>query len=243
LQAILSLYGAGRTTGLVLDSGDGVTHTIPIYEGYAFAHCVKRLNLAGRDLSAYFMSLMADKGEKFSTTAEREVAREIKEKLCYVSLDFDAEYKNAEADPSKFESSYTLPDGKKIVIGKEKFLCPELLFKPSLMDLEEGGIHRVVFDTIQDCEIDIRSAMYGNIVLSGGSTMFPNLSKRLENEIAKLMPNRDLLKEIYAPDDRKFSVWIGGSILAPLKAFQEQWITKDEYEEYGVNIVHQKCIY
>eukprot|EP00475_Leptophrys_vorax_P014764 TRINITY_DN21036_c0_g1_i1.p1 TRINITY_DN21036_c0_g1~~TRINITY_DN21036_c0_g1_i1.p1 ORF type:complete len:472 (-),score=127.32 TRINITY_DN21036_c0_g1_i1:71-1486(-) len=243
LQAILSLYGAGRTTGLVLDSGDGVTHTIPIYEGYAFAHCVKRLNLAGRDLSEYFMSLMADKGHHFSTTAEREIAREIKEKLCYVSLDFDNEYKTAESDPAKIETSYTLPDGKKITVGKEKFLCPELLFRPSLLGLEESGMHRVVYDTIQDCEIDIRAAMYGNIILSGGSTMFPNLAERLETEIGNLMPNREYLKPIYAPSDRKFSVWIGGSILAPLKAFQENWITREEYEEYGVEIVHQKCIY
>ena len=185
------------------------------------------------------MRILTERGHIFTTSAEREIVRDIKEKLAYTAMDFRKEMEAAKTNPN-LEKLYQLPDGREIVIGTERFRCVEALFEPSVLGIESSGIHETINTSILSCEIDIRRDMFANIVLSGGTTMFPRLPERIEAEILALVSPYTKV-DVISPPQRRYSVWMGGSVLSSLTNFQEKWITRREYEDYGASIVHQKC--
>jgi actin len=239
LQPTLALYSSGRTTGIVLESGEGVTDTVVIYDGDALPRRSVKGNLAGRELTSYLQKLLNERGCMFTTSAEREIVRDIKEKVGYVALDFDAEMQRA-GITIEINRTYTLPTGNEILIGNERFRCPELIFKPFFNGFEEDGIDQVLYDSIMESPEKIRRDLYANILLSGGNTMFPGFRERIEKEIIYHAPPT-LPVNVIAPLERKYAVWIGGSILASLATFPQKVITREEYNDFGAGIVHRKC--
>lgn len=239
LQAVLALYAAGRTTGVVLDSGNGVTHSVPVYDGYTLPHAVQRFPLAGADVTANLTKLLQEQGVCMRTSAEQEIVREIKEKCCCVALDYEAELREGR---SCGEMSYTLPDGRMVTLGLERIRAPEILFKPELIGRDHYGLHESVYKSILKSDLDLRRGFLGNILLSGGNTLLPGLPERLEAELGGLVPHepRSLVR-VCSPSDRDFSVWCGGAVLANLPSFCGAWISQGEYDEHGPQIVHRKC--
>ncbi|TFF97580.1 MAG: actin, cytoplasmic 2 [Promethearchaeota archaeon] len=236
-QAVLSLYASGRATGVVIDIGDGVSHIVPIYEGFALSHAIQRIDLAGRDITGYLQRLLRQDGFSFTTSAEKEIVRDIKEKLCYVALDTEKEMRLSKR-VAGMKKAYMLPDGETINIGVERFLAPECFFNPSVIGKELNPIDDLIVNAINGCDVDLRRDLYSNIVLSGGSTMFPGIKERLTREIKEQIAESVDVK-IIAPPERMYSVWIGGSILSSLKTFHRMWISRREYKELGPQVIHR----
>ncbi|KAI6084659.1 actin-related protein, ARP1 class [Hypoxylon rubiginosum] len=240
IQAVLSLYASGRTTGCVLDSGDGVSHAVPVYEGFAIPSSMRRIDVAGRDVTEYMQTLLRKSGYVFHTSAEKEVVRLIKESVSYVALNpknEEKEWQSAKLDQGK-TAEYVLPDGNRLRVGQERFRAPEILFDPEIIGLEYPGIQQIVTDAINRTDLDLRKALYANIVLSGGSTLTKGFGDRLLSEVKKLAV-KDMRIKIFAPPERKYSTWIGGSILAGLSTFRKMWVSIDDWHE-DPDIIHKK---
>ncbi|KAI0015274.1 actin-related protein, ARP1 class [Xylariomycetidae sp. FL0641] len=252
IQAVLSLYASGRTTGCVMDSGDGVSHAVPVYEGFAIPSSIQRIDVAGRDVTEHLQMLLRKSGYVFHTSAEKEVVRLVKEAVSYVALNPKMEEKEWAAgggstagkpsgsggnDQGK-AADYILPDGQRLRVGAERFRAPEILFDPEIIGSEYPGIHQIVTDAINRTDLDLRKALYGNIVLSGGSTLTKGFGDRLLSEVKKLAV-KDMRIKIFAPPERKYSTWIGGSILAGLSTFRKMWVSIDDWHE-DPDIIHKK---
>ncbi len=237
-QAVLALCASGHTTGLVIDSGEGATHIVPIHEGYAIPHAIEEIHMAGSDLTLYLQQLLKKKGHHDLAKPDSfEFVQGLKERYCQIAVDYDTALKDMSEIPGH-EKKETLPDGKQVVLASECFKVGEALFQPSLAGKELPGLHKFAYEAIKKCDEHIKEGLYMNVLLAGGSTLFQNMGERLKREMKE-----EAKKNIgyIAPLERKYTTWIGGSIIASLSTFQAMWMTKAEYQEIGENIVHRKC--
>ncbi|XP_071116802.1 actin-like [Haliotis cracherodii] len=238
IQAVLSLHSSGHKTGIVLDSGDGTTHVIPIYEGYYLPHAVCKTIISGRDITDHMLKLLNDSGCNFTTRAEYAIVRDIKETLCYVAHDYKHELDTM--TKSTINKTYIQPDGTFTTVGDERFKCPEVIFNPLLMGVEMPGIQDILLRSLQKCDSSIHGQLYGNIALCGGSTLFPGFSDRLRKEVENVAPAGTTVN-VRAPPHGLMSAWVGGSMKAALPSFMDAVMTKDMYDESGPSLVHRCC--
>merc|ERR1712130_11862 len=222
-----------------------------MFEKYNFpAHLIKRLNVAGRHITTYLIKLLQVRGYNLNRSADMETARQIKEECCFVGYDLAIENTLA-LETTTLIKKFELPDGRTIKMDRERYLAPEILFKPELLDSDQGGIVEMLFKMINEADIDLRAAFYKHIVLSGGSTMYPGLPSRMEKDMKQLYLDNVLKGDksklgkfklrIEDPPRRKHMVFLGGSVLADImKSRDEFWISKEEWEEEGERIVEKK---
>lgn len=217
---------------------------------FSLPHLVRRLDVAGSDVTRYLIKLLLLRGYAFNRTADFETVRQMKEKLCYVGYDLKIEEQLANETTTLVES-YTLPDGRVIKMGQERYKAPEVLFQPHLIDIEASGMADQLFDCINKADMDTRPEFYKHIVLSGGSTMFPGLPSRLEKDLRELYLQKvcrgnkeqaaKLKCHIEDPPRRKHMVFLGGAVLANImKDRPEFWINRRDYEEQGISCVTKK---
>merc|ERR1712217_293509 len=225
-------------TGVVLDVGDGVTHVVPVFEGFAQPDAVMRSDIAGRDVTDHLALQLRRKGYMFHTPSVREVVRQIKEKECFVAANPEKEEQLAVDMQNSKTHKFTLPDGGIIDLGPERFRAPEILFCPDRVGLECAGVHELLAGSIKRTDLDVRIKLWEEIVLSGGSTMFHKFGDRLLHEVRKLAP-REVKIRIASPPDRKLSTWIGGSVIASLSSFKKMCICQLDYQEQGPRILHK----
>ncbi|XP_011933945.1 PREDICTED: actin-related protein T2 [Cercocebus atys] len=236
-QAVLALYASACVTGLVVDSGDGVTCTVPIFEGYSLPHAVSKLHVAGRDITELLTQLLLASGHTFSCELDKGLVDDIKKKLCYVALEPEKELSRR---PEEVLREYKLPDGNIISLGDSLYQAPEALFTPQQLGCQSPGLSHMVSSSITKCDADIQKILFGEIVLSGGTTLFHGLDDRLLKELEQLA-SKDTPIKITAPPDRWFSTWIGASIVTSLSSFKQMWVTAADFKEFGSSVVQRRC--
>eukprot|EP00938_MAST-03A_sp_MAST-3A-sp1_P003660 g3660.t1 len=238
-QAVTALYSSGRTSGCVVDMGYQKSFAVPIFEGYTLPHSTGQVNVNGEDVTKYLHKLLSARGYVFTTNAELDLVREMKETLCYVAKDYKSECSAVSEDPRPFEKSFELPDGSTVHLAKERFQCAEAIFQPHLLGkTNDMGICESVIRTIKSCS-DIRDTLLKNIVLSGGNSMFPAVASRLADGIIAL--DHKSKPVVFADPARAYTSWIGSSILSSLPTFGSMRVSKADFEEHGAAVVHRKC--
>jgi actin, other eukaryote len=238
-NAVLSSCASGLVTSLIVTSGDGVTHTVPVHEGNAISEAIKTSDIAGKDLTNYLMKLLNDKGNSYNTNAEKEIIQQAKEKICFAAFDFDQEMEKSKKGEN--DKTFELPDGTTLTFGSERFQCVEALFSPKNHGFDCTGIAEMAYLSVQKSDVNLRHSFYQNIVLSGASTLFEGFSERFKREMSNNIIDVSARVMVVAPRERKYSAWIGGSIFASLSIYKEKFVSNEEFLEFGPSIVHKKC--
>jgi actin-related protein 2 len=246
-QGVLALYAAGVTTGVAVDAGEGVTHCTPIYDGYAIKKANRQVSIGGKDVTENLVRLMQRRGYSFHSTADFELMRAVKEKFCYAAVNFGEEQKLSDST-TFLEKTMILPDNTPCTIGKERFEATEVLFQPGRMGVESDGLSTQVWNSIQASDMDVRGALFENVILAGGSTMFPGLPSRLQRDMEELFVSKSLAGDrsklhrfklkIHDAPRRKYMTFLGGACYAQLTAESpEMWLSREQFEEDGPSSV------
>lgn len=236
---VLSMYAHGSISGLVYTSGDAVTSLYPIYEGFPIPNHVKRIEFGGLDITESVSKSLCEKGYNNVSACVNDMftVRDIKERLCYVPLDYEHERKKLR----ETAKTYTLPDGQSISLDEARFQCVEPMFQPSAFGLEHEGQAALIRKVIMDSDIDLRKSLCDSIILSGGNTKFPGFAERVKHELSEVLPTSLGIK-VRAPQERSSSVWIGMSIVATMSNYKGMWISKQSYDENGPSVIHRNSI-
>lgn len=236
IHALLSMYGSGRTNGLVIDSGEDVTTIVPIENGYVLNYAHLMVNLGGSDLNSSLQKLLKSK----QISIDLEEARKIKHKKGYTATDFQKELDEINKGTTQ-PIAYELPDGTKLEIKDEIIKMSELMFKPNLVGKYVPGVQELVVESLQRLELESKKELVSNVIVSGGNSLVDNFQRRLNNELLVMLPTSYKIK-MPTTNDRQYLSWIGGAVVSALSTFQSMWITKSEYDENGPSIVHTKCL-
>lgn len=233
-QSVLSVYSYGRTSGLVVDSSHGSSHIVPVHNGHQLPRETCRVGYGGQSLNIYLTNMLQNAGQTVpgGGILDDSVLHDIKKKCCYVPVDPNVETRRGHVE-------YSLSKGKAISLSKEQCLCPEALFRPDLLGSPEPGLPTLIMNSVNRCSVLLKSEMLENILVCGGSTMFTGVPERLQREMDHLVPMSST--RVVAAPERQNTVWVGGSILASLEAFQSLWVRKQEYEERGAFVIYRKC--
>jgi len=237
--SILSLYASGRTTGVVLDVGEGVTHAVPVYEGFALKHSVSRSDVAGRDVTRQLQLQLRQSGVCLTTTAEADLAKKMKEEMCYLTASPVHDEATDKEARLQAKAQYRLPDGQVVSVSSERYEAPNVLFDPTLFGSEELSVADVLVNSIMKSDVDLRSKLFSQIVLAGGTTLLPGFGERMLYEIRARAPSHTRIR-MSAPPERLDSCFVGGSILASLATFKTMWVSRAEYDEQGSNILYRR---
>jgi len=254
LPAALSLTSQGSHTGLVVDSGHGISYALPLIEGFVPPHAVQRLDFGGADVTAYLGRLLSEErgfsplsgsggGSCSSSSGSRRrfaALRQFKEEHSYVALDFKEELNRARSDSLGFERSMELPDGTLLAAGSERFRCAEALFQPLLAGIEAQGLHQMTHGAFKKCEVDLQRGLARNVVLTGGTMQLPGMEERMRQELQTVLPLSLQVKVSRHPLPL-YSAFAGGSITASMSDMVEKWTTREDYLECGLAALERCC--
>jgi len=236
-QPVLSLYSTSSTSGAVLESGDGVTQSCIIYDGYSIPGSNKRINLGGRDVTEYLQYLLNRKGCELKDSDGFQITKKIKEEIGEIAFDG----KNIDIYNNENNKKYILPDDSEINIGDERFLAPEILFNPLLKEYEYPGLPEILADSINKTNVDMKKQLYNSILLSGGSMKMKGMKERMHKEIKKLSP-KNVKVRLYTPTNPDNCAWIGANIISSMEISKDMWISQKEWLETDSNIINTRTI-
>ncbi|GKT34525.1 Actin [Aduncisulcus paluster] len=248
LGPALSVFATGRTSGVVVDIGGGCTEIIPMVDGVPLSQSYCKVQMGGMDLTERLARDIIASTERLdfpslsSSPSLFDIYSKMKEDSCYVSMNFEAELRATahSKDHSAIHRSHVfkLPDGKEITMDKERFLCSEGLFHPSILGKESAGIPELVAGVVSEVGVDVRSRMWSSVILSGGTTLLPRFNERMDTELSELSNGKKV--SIVANENRLILNWMGGSLVASLPTFRDLFVSKEEYEEIGPSICLKK---